>query len=53
MDISDVYIAGIVVYSFHLNTQEVEKGESLSSRPAWSILRVSGQPELHETLSQK
>jgi len=53
MDINDAYIAGMVVYSSNPNTQKVEKGESLSSRPACPSLRVSVQPELRETLSQK
>jgi hypothetical protein len=37
-----------------IHTWEAEAGRSLSSRPAWSIEGVLGQPGLHrETLSQK
>ena len=43
-----------VVHTFYPRRKEAEAGGSLSSRPAWSIKRVSGEPRLHrETLSQK
>jgi hypothetical protein len=46
--------SGVVVHAFNSSTQEAEAGGSLSSRPAWSTERVTGQPGLHrETLSRK
>jgi hypothetical protein len=44
----------VVAHTFNPSTWEAEAGGFLSSRPAWSIERVPGQPGLHrETLSQK
>jgi hypothetical protein len=44
----------VVVHNFNPSTGEVEAGRSLSSRPAWSIEQVPGQPRLHrKTLSPK
>ena len=41
-------------HAFNPNTWEAEVGESLSSRPAWFIKQVPGQPGLNrETVSQK
>jgi hypothetical protein len=43
----------VVAHAFNPSTWEAEAGRFLSSRPAWSIERVPGQPELYrETLSQ-
>jgi len=40
--------------AFSPSTLEAEASGSLSSRPAWSIVQVPGQPGLQrETLSQK
>jgi hypothetical protein len=42
------------VQAFNPSTWEAEAGGFLSSRPAWSITWVPGQPGIHgETLSQK
>jgi hypothetical protein len=38
---------GVVAYTFIPSTGEAEAGGSLSSRPAWSIAQVLGQPGLH------
>jgi hypothetical protein len=44
----------VVAHAFNPSTPEVEAGRFLSSRPAWSIKWVPGQPGLYrETLSQK
>jgi hypothetical protein len=44
----------VVVNTFNPSTWEAEAGRFLSSRPAWSIEWVPGQPGLHrETLSRK
>jgi hypothetical protein len=44
----------VVVHAFNPSTWEAEAGEFLSSRPAWSIKWVPGQPGLYrETLSRK
>jgi hypothetical protein len=44
----------VVAHAFNPSTQEAEAGEFLSSRPAWSIEWVPGQPGLYrETLSRK
>jgi hypothetical protein len=44
----------MVVHALNPSTWEVEAGEFLSSRPAWSTEWVPGQPRLHrETLSWK
>ena len=43
----------MVAHAFNPSTQEVEVGRSVSSKPAWSIERIPGEPGLHrETLSQ-
>jgi hypothetical protein len=45
---------GVVAQAFNPSTWEAEAGGFLSSRPALSTERVSGQPGLHrETLSRK
>jgi hypothetical protein len=44
----------MVAHAFNPSTSEAGAGRFLSSRLAWSIERVLGQPGLHrETLSQK
>jgi hypothetical protein len=44
----------VVAHTFNLSTWEAEAVGFLSSRPAWSTERVSGQPRLYrDTLSQK
>jgi hypothetical protein len=44
----------VVEHAFNPSTWEAEAGGFLSSRPAWSIEWVSGQPGIHrETLSWK
>jgi hypothetical protein len=44
----------MVVHAFNPSTQKADTGGSLSSRPAWSIQRDSGQLERHsKTLSYK
>ena len=43
-----------MAYAFNHSTGEAEAGVCLTSRAAWSIQQVPGQPGLHrETLSQK
>jgi hypothetical protein len=45
---------GVVVHDFNPSTLEAEAGGFLSSRPAWSIEWVPGQPGIYrETLSRK
>jgi hypothetical protein len=45
---------GVVAHTFNPSTREAEAGGFLSSRPAWSIEGVPGQPGLYrETLSGK
>jgi hypothetical protein len=44
----------VVAHTFNPSTWEAEAGRFLSSRPAWSIERIPGQPGLYrETLSRK
>jgi hypothetical protein len=39
-----------VAHSFNPSTSEAEAVGSLNSRPAWSIDRVPGQPELYRQI---
>jgi hypothetical protein len=51
-----IHIRGraVVAHAFNPSTREAEAGGFLSSRPAWSMESVPGQPGLQrETLSQK
>lgn len=48
------YKMGVVAHVINPSTQKAEAGRSLSSRTAWSIEQVPGQPGLHrETVSKK
>jgi hypothetical protein len=52
--IISVFSRAVVAHAFNPSTWEAEAGGFLSSRPAWSIEGVPGQPGLYrETLSQK